>query len=56
MRSLSLIMLEDYKTLIVKMEEDMIPIASEDVYARASYNFEFLVDVEMLLFPACIQS
>jgi hypothetical protein len=46
--------LSEYKTLIVKMVLDMTPALSYRVPARTEANFDYLVDIEMLLFLSCV--
>jgi hypothetical protein len=47
-------MLSEYKTLIIKMGLDMTPTPNYRVPARAKANFDYLVDIEMLLSLSCV--
>lgn len=46
--------LEEYRTFIMKMGLDIKLLLESKVMARASGNFDFLVDVEVILSLACI--
>ena len=54
MRSLAIRVLLEYKTLIVKMGLDMTLVLIHRIAARAEANFDYLVDVEVLLSLSCI--
>jgi hypothetical protein len=54
MRSPAMRVLSEYKTLIVKMGLDMTPAPNHRVPAGAAANFDFLVDLEVLLSLCCI--
>ena len=49
MRSPSHRVLSEYKTLVVKMDSDMIPKPGEKPLARAAENFDMLVNVKVSL-------
>jgi hypothetical protein len=54
MRSPSVRVLSEYKTLIVKMGLDMTPAPNYRVPAGTEANFDYLVDIEMLLSLSCV--
>jgi hypothetical protein len=54
MRSPALRVLSKYKTLIVKMGLDMTPAPNHRVPAGIEANFDYLVDLEVLLSLCCI--
>jgi hypothetical protein len=54
MKSPAMRVLSEYKTLIVKMGLDMTPTSNHQVPTGAKVNFDFLVDLEVLLSLCCI--
>jgi hypothetical protein len=54
MRSPAIRVLSEYKTLIVKMGLDMTPTPNHRVPAGVEANFDYLVDLEVLLSLCCI--
>jgi hypothetical protein len=46
--------LSEYKTLIIKMGLDMIPVLNYRVPVGAEANFDYLVDIKMLLSLSCV--
>jgi hypothetical protein len=54
MRSPAMRVLSEYKTLIVKMGLDMTPTPNHRVPVGAEANFNYLVDLEVLLSLCCI--
>ena len=54
MRSLAMMVLSEYKTFIVKMGLDMTQTQNYRVRAGSEANFDYLVDIEMLLSISCM--
>jgi len=50
MKSFACHVLNEYKTLIFKMSNNMMPNVEEKLIARVSNNFNMLIDVKVLLF------
>lgn len=49
MRSLVKQVMSEYNMFIVKIGEDMVPAPSDKIKAKAANNFDFVVDIEVLL-------